>query len=233
MFSFSQKLFASVERRLDRLYDVPRRSLAILLNQEWIFPLNLGDPLSRERGLERKTSELNVPSSSKLLEPQCIGLQPCSLNRPKVTSLPEPAPNLLDFCDSNGAQLALTWQFQAPKYQGDFPVHIWQEYRDPPKFEYADIFLLSSQRVIISFKSSRLLQRFASLRLDQSILGSDMNSLHQWSPTSEVLLSILTVYRQMIEDIGVFIQGSMQAINAMVRPAHQANTTPVSLSRLY
>lgn len=188
--------------------------------------------MSRERGLERKTWELNVPSLSKLLEPQCIGLQPYSLNRSNVTSLLEPAPNVLDFCDPSGARLALTWQFQAPKYQGDFPVYIWQEYRDPPKFEYADIFLLSPQRVIISFKSSRLLQSFASLRLDQSMLGSDLSSLHPWSPTSEVLLSILTVYRQMIEDIGLFIQGSMQAINAMVRPAYQANKAPVSLSRL-
>jgi hypothetical protein len=74
-FSFSQKLFASAGQRLDRLDDIPRRSVAILLNQQWIFPLNLGDPLSRERGLVRKTWELNVPSSSKLLDSQCVGLQ--------------------------------------------------------------------------------------------------------------------------------------------------------------
>ena len=139
-------------------------------------------------------------------------------------SLLEPAPNLLNLSDPSGAHLALTWQFQAPTYQGDFHVYVWQKYRDPPKFEYAEIFLLSSQRVIISFKSSRLLQRFASLRLDQSILGSNLNSLHPWSPTSEVLLSILTVYRRMIDDIGVFIQESMQEINAMVRSSHHTNT---------
>jgi hypothetical protein len=151
---------------------------------------------------------------------------------PKFTFSLESTPKLLDLSDPGGARLALTWQFEAPKYQGDFHVYIWQKYRDPPKFEYADIFLLPSQSMIISFKSSRLLQRFASLRLDQSILGRDLNGIHPWSPTSEVLLSVVTVYRQMIDDTGVFIQESMQEVNAMVRSSHQNNTAPASLTRL-
>ena len=116
-------------------------------------------------------------------------------------------------------------------YQGDFHVYIWQNYRDPPKFEYADILLLSKQRVMISFKSSRLLRKFATLRLDPSILGTGLNDVHPWSCTSEALFSILTVYRQIIEDSGVFIRESMQVINTMVRPSYQTNTARASLSQ--
>lgn len=141
------------------------------------------------------------------------------MKRSNVTSVLEPAPILLNLSDPRGAQLALVWQSQAPKFQGDFHVYIWQNYRDPPQFEYADILLLSSRRVIISFKSSRLLKNFTSMRLNQAILGSDLTGLHPWSPSSEVLLSILTVYKGMVNDTENFIQESMHGISAMVRPS--------------
>lgn len=57
------------------------------------------------------------------------------------------------------------------------------------------------------------------MRLNQAILGSDLTGLHPWSPSSEVLLSILTVYKGMVNDTENFIQESMHGISAMVRPS--------------
>lgn len=108
------------------------------------------------------------------------------------------------------------WQSEAPRYEGDFNVYIWQQYRTQPEFEYADIFLLSSTKLILSFRSSRLLHDFASLRLDESILGTPSDPCHPWSPTSELLLSVFTVYKQMIRGTGIFLQESQREINAMV-----------------
>jgi hypothetical protein len=63
-FSFSQKLLASVERRLDQLNGVARQSIATLLAEEWTLPPETRSKLALNRGFERTTWELKIPSLS-------------------------------------------------------------------------------------------------------------------------------------------------------------------------
>lgn len=121
-----------------------------------------------------------------------------------------------------GAQLSFTWQMEAPKFKGDTNVYIWQSDQQSPTCQYADIFVLSNptdqvQRLLISLKSTQMLERFSTLRLDETYLGYGVDSSHSWSPISELLLSITVVYKHMIEDTEGFIQESISRINAMVR----------------
>lgn len=121
-----------------------------------------------------------------------------------------------------GAQLSLTWQHEAPKFKSDIDIYIWQRNQQPPTFQYADIFVLSNptdqvQRLLVSFKSTQMLERFSNLRLDETFLSLGVESSHPWSPISELLLSITAVYKQMIEESGVFVQGSIEQLQSMVR----------------
>lgn len=121
-----------------------------------------------------------------------------------------------------GTQLSFTWQFEAPKFKGDIDVYIWQSDQQTPTCQYADIFVLSNptdqvQRLLVSLKSTQMLERFSTLRLDETYLGYGVDSSHSWSPISELLLSIAVIYKQMIEETEVFIQESISQINAMVR----------------
>jgi hypothetical protein len=122
----------------------------------------------------------------------------------------------LDLSDPKGTHIRLTWRYKAPKYQGDFHVYIWQHYRQPPGFQYADILLLSPTKVLISCKSSQMLEDFAFLRLDGSNIGIPSEPRHPWSTTSELLLSVLTVYKQMIKETATFTQEASGEINVMV-----------------
>ena len=63
-----------------------------------------------------------------------------------------------------------------------------------------------------------MLQHFASLRLDEANIFVQSNPPQPWSTTSELLIPALTVYKQMIKETGVFIEESMQEIDAMVCP---------------
>lgn len=122
----------------------------------------------------------------------------------------------LDFLNPNKMQIHLMWQYEAPKYKGDFGVYVWQQYGKKPESQYADIFLLSPEKVIMPFKSSQILQDFASLRLDESALGVPSHPRQPWSTTSELLLSVFTVYKQMIKQTENFVEQSLQEIHAMV-----------------
>jgi hypothetical protein len=119
------------------------------------------------------------------------------------------------------------WQHEAPKYNGDLDVYVWQQYRTQPAFQYADILLLTPTKVMLSLKSSQILQDFASLRLNGSMLRVPSAPRQPWSPTGELHLSVLTVYKKMIRETSVFIEGSMREINAMVCP----NTSSADMSR--
>jgi hypothetical protein len=71
-----------------------------------------------------------------------------------------------------------------------------------------------------------MLQDFASLRLSPSILGGQSNNCHPWSSMSELLLSILIVYKQMIEETGVFVCQARREMNAMVCSQNQIYALP-------
>jgi hypothetical protein len=106
--------------------------------------------------------------------------------------LEEPTDKRLDLSCLEETQIRLMWQHEAPKYRGDLHVYVWRQYRKQPDFQCADILLLTLTKVIFSFKSSRILQEFASLRLNGSILGVPSALCQPWSPTSELFLSVLT-----------------------------------------
>lgn len=61
-----------------------------------------------------------------------------------------------------------------------------------------------------------MLERFSSLRLDEEFQSHGIEPGHSWSPISELLLSIIAVYMQMIEETGIFIQDLKSQINDMV-----------------
>lgn len=122
---------------------------------------------------------------------------------------------------AEGAQLSLTWQYEAPKFKNDIDIYIWQRDQQYPGFQYADLFVLSNPtdqalRLLVSFKSTQMLERFSSLRLDDALLSYGVESSHSWSPISEFLISIIAVFKQMIEETGIFLQDSTSQINDMV-----------------
>lgn len=121
----------------------------------------------------------------------------------------------------SGTKLSFTWQHEAPKFKSDVDIYIWQRDQQPPTFQYADIFVLSNrtdqvQKLLILFKSTRLLKRFGNIRQDETLLKHEIVLDNSWSPINELLLSIIAVYMQMIEETGVFIQSSIIEINKMV-----------------
>lgn len=138
---------------------------------------------------------------------------------------------------AEGGQLSLTWQYEAPKYKNDVDIYIWQRDQHYPRFQYADLFVLSNptdkvSRLLVSFKSTQMLERFSSLRLDDALLSHGFKSSHSWSPISELLLSIITVFKQMIEETGIFLQESMSQINAMVSLSTMESSYVITLQRI-
>lgn len=70
--------------------------------------------------------------------------------------------------------------------------------------------------MLVSPRSSRMLAVFGSSRLDDSLIGTTSTKHDPWTPTSEILLTKVTIYKNMIADIGAFITTSMQQTDAMI-----------------
>lgn len=77
-----------------------------------------------------------------------------------------------------------------------------------------------------------MLERFSSLRLDDALLSHGVETSHSWSPISELLLSIIAVFKQMIEETGIFLQDSMSQINAMVSLSTMESSYVIALQRI-
>jgi hypothetical protein len=101
--------------------------------------------------------------------------------------LEKPTDKRLDLSCLEETQIRLVWRYEAPGCKGDLRVYLRQQYRTQPDFQYADILLLTPTKVILSFKSSQILQEFSYLRLNGSILGVPSGPCEPWSPTSELL----------------------------------------------
>lgn len=194
VFSTFQKICAAIRWGTETLNNAPRQSILVRLDRAWKLSKLVLDQLNSGRGQVRESFELNIPSSEAQSKKHSVLME--------------------------GAQLSFTWQMEAPKFKGDTNVYIWQSDQQSPTCQYADIFVLSNptdqvQRLLISLKSTQMLERFSTLRLDETYLGYGVDSSHSWSPISELLLSITVVYKHMIEDTEGFIQESISRINAM------------------
>ncbi|OCL12372.1 hypothetical protein AOQ84DRAFT_437047 [Glonium stellatum] len=189
-FTFYHKLFASFGGRLDRLKDTPRWLVATVIVHEWGLGPEIENLLPRERGTERSTWSLEVPS--KKSQPPPLNLQ---------------APD--------GRHIALTWQYHAPRYQGDIDSWVWERYSQSPSFQYADAFIISPYRMLVSLKSSEMVQSFCLSRCNDAMFEPLSSRSQRWSTTCELLLSIITLFTQMATETGVFINEATREINAM------------------
>lgn len=193
IFSSFQKFLAAIRWGTKTLNNAPRQSILVRLDRAWKLSKLVLDQLNSGRGQVRESFKLNIPSLAQSKKHNVL---------------------------IEGTQLSFTWQFEAPKFKDDTDVYIWQSDQQPPACQYADIFILSNptdqlQRLLVSLKSTQMLERFSTLRLDETYLGYGVDSGHSWSPISELLLSITVVYQQMIEETKVFIHESISQINAM------------------
>ena len=64
--TFSEKLLASVGRRLQRLNDVGRKAIGVLVMEAWDLPMDVVSRLGHEESLPRHSWKLNLPSNRKL-----------------------------------------------------------------------------------------------------------------------------------------------------------------------
>lgn len=62
-FSSSQKFSAVLHRRIETLNNAPRQSIVARLGQAWHLPSDVLDQLNSDRGQERASRTLNIPSS--------------------------------------------------------------------------------------------------------------------------------------------------------------------------
>jgi hypothetical protein len=252
-FSFQHNLCATLAGRLDVLRLSPNHSAILLLSKEWDLPSyirqNLLAPVEERGGIRDQGRSITPPSSSTYtFSPKFGPVCRCDMADLSCDIFSESPRGDLDATQIYNNQFTLMWQHQAPTFQSNLDVYIWQPYRELPASRYADMFLIPStstatteiERVIVSFKSTNSLHLFRSIRDPDpmSIPETDLISVHKpvmiyqpgsarrqfWSPMSEVILSIIPVFKVMISESIDFLQGCDNQIQSMV-------SSPFSISK--
>ena len=112
----------------------------------------------------------------------------------------------------------LYWQSRPSAYSGLY-TYIWQPYREPPPYDYVKIHIAYNEtprnlRMILLFKNTRSFHSFRKLHED---LTKQRDADEAWSPVTEMVKAVFTVYQMILSDMSTFLQLSSNEVARLVR----------------
>lgn len=215
----SLKVIAIFGGRLPSFSLVPNNVIAFLLGQylEDEVPTLVHSPTPHMRDAQRRL--LFPPSLCESQPVAWVGLQDaqfCWL-LPMIAAIR----GNLDPKQFTDNYIELAWQAEAPTYVSDFSVYIWEQYKSLPRSQRAVLKLYPrtdtrESALLILFQTSQTLELFSKLRGNSRQQGSTSATASTWSTNSEVLLSICAVYRVIICETTIFLQGCSVELKKLV-----------------